>query len=86
MVTQGFQPRSDPVNLVLQTRQYLACVNEHSPVSAVAAGSSARYPKACLASTGIDLVWFTWSAVEMRGYLHANKLGLLEATSRSPQL
>ena len=38
-VIRAFQLHSGPVNLVLQTRQYLAHVDEHSPVSAVAAAT-----------------------------------------------
>ena len=47
--------------------------------------SGCCYPKACLASTGTDLVQFTWSVVKTRGYFYVNEPGLLEATSRSPQ-
>ena len=38
-VLRAFQLRSGPVNLVLQMRQYLAHMDEHSPVSAVAAAT-----------------------------------------------
>ena len=41
-VLQAFQPCSGPVNLVLQARQYLALVDEHSPVSVVAAVTQNR--------------------------------------------
>ena len=62
-------------------RQYVACVDEYSPVSAVSAGTQ----KVCLLFTGTDLAQFTWLVVETRGYLHVNDLGLLKATRRSPQ-
>ena len=62
-------------------RQYVACVDEYSPVSAVSAGTQ----KVCLLFTGTNLAQFTWLVVETRGYLHVNDLGLLKATRRSPQ-
>ena len=46
--------------------------------------SVCSYPKACLLATGTDLARFTWFAVEVRGYLCVNDLGLPKAKRRSP--
>ena len=42
-VFRAFQPCSGPVSLVLQTKQCLACVGEHSLVSAVATGTQSVF-------------------------------------------